>query len=242
MSTLIGPGLHSSTYKSHIVPASPPPRISHFHPPSSHVHPPSHPSKLRRLIYTPKLSLSLSTIHSRFLPSLGNTCALMASSLAHHSVARHHPAAEPCRQRTAASYHNAIPGFPPAIDMLPVTRRTRRPRPTTADTAQPGNRTRRRVYFVPDPPTWAPTTGASAKPAKHVSSQPGRSPERGHQSRCTPSHVPEVLQSPPPTPRIPRLRTPDIKPVEGCTPFCSCCPAVDSGKMEMQCKSSLPCS
>lgn len=123
------------------------------------------------------------------------------------------------------------------------------------------------VYFVPDPPAWAspgrdePALEAPKEyPAGsrhqayaidgdrlpvdcHRSSHPStRAPQYCSSPGATMGDIPP---SPPATPRIPRLRTPDIKPVDDCRPFCHCHrhigPGVDSRwKMDMQCKSGCP--
>jgi hypothetical protein len=120
------------------------------------------------------------------------------------------------------------------------------------------------VWHVPDPPTWAappnehmPARGPAISQSSGMLPQrsPSNDPPRGSkvhrpQSPLTPPPEPRTrsdaafthgLPSPPPTPRIPRLRTPDLEPLDECKLFCSCCPEterdVDSRyMMELQCK------
>jgi hypothetical protein len=123
------------------------------------------------------------------------------------------------------------------------------------------------VWFVPDPPTWGAPRAVQSETPQAIershnypplpwSSAHGRwqnveprvphvgltsSPDSGRFGSAGAASD-QVLPTPPPTPRIPRLRTPDIKPVDECELFCGCCAAigevVDSRwKTEMKCKS-----
>ena len=119
------------------------------------------------------------------------------------------------------------------------------------------------VWFVPDPPMWAaPTAGkqtlptAEDHPARIGPQEPtpnGKTRRLNSQWSGTPL-TPAVqfggssgaasdqgYPTPPPTPRIRRLNTPDIKTVDECRPFCDCCPKTEPvlerrPKMELQCK------
>lgn len=124
------------------------------------------------------------------------------------------------------------------------------------------------VYFVPDPPTWASPldVGSPAKVSaeKLVSPRPQTpcsderccpvephwaelpstlSPQYGSSSDAAMHHIPLTPPStPPPAPKLPRLRTPDIKTIDKCSQFCNCCPHIERvfdsrWKMELQCKS-----
>lgn len=122
------------------------------------------------------------------------------------------------------------------------------------------------VWFVPDPPSWdspAAETQRATSPIGMAGNLPDQKSMFDARSLAVDSHrtrVPpmstsqydggpsaasdEVLPPLPPTPRIPRLRTPDIKPYDASNPFCDCCAGfereIDSRrKMELQCKLKL---
>ncbi|OIW34239.1 hypothetical protein CONLIGDRAFT_675240 [Coniochaeta ligniaria NRRL 30616] len=137
--------------------------------------------------------------------------------------------------------------------------------PTARHTAS-GYRSPSQVWFVPDPPTWSSPTAekravksATQNTVNHLSQTPfidekyrtveshrvqaPPSPPSQYGGRST-AALDQGLPSPPPTPRIARLRTPDIKPMDDCTPFCDCCAEIDREtdsrwKMELQCQAAL---
>ncbi|KAB5522110.1 hypothetical protein GE09DRAFT_500865 [Coniochaeta sp. 2T2.1] len=119
------------------------------------------------------------------------------------------------------------------------------------------------VWFVPDPPTWAsPSSETQTAPSAEeweANTNP-QTPSSDEKGRPLDSQQPQTLATspaqdvgssraasdqgyptPPPTPRISRLRTPDIKPMDECRPFCDCCSEFEAvvesrSKMELQCK------
>lgn len=122
------------------------------------------------------------------------------------------------------------------------------------------------VWFVPDPPSWD-SPAAETQRARSTIGIAGNPPDQASmfddRSLAVDSHrtrVPQMSRSQydggssaasdeglpplPPTPMIPRLRTPDIKPYDDPRPFCDCCPEFEREtdsrrKMELQCKLRL---
>lgn len=146
------------------------------------------------------------------------------------------------------------------------------PRVTITSNACSRGRPTSQVWHVPDPPTWAEPRHAKLempmRPTAHPETvkkvrflSPSRTqaerrretepswtssalkslPDPGHRTGAASEHG---LLSPPATPIIHRLRTPDIEPLDISSDFCNCCSEsehhVDSKrKMEMQCKSKV---
>lgn len=155
------------------------------------------------------------------------------------------------RTRPFATQNHEMHGIPP-VQGTSTARHTMSHRRSTPQ-----------VWFVPDPPTWS-SPGAdrpAAKPEMNIDVKPepqsSMSSDRHRRGEPRQSQSPlasapryksspgaafgQGLPSPPPTPRITRLRTPDIKALSQCRPFCGCCSDVDRvvdsrSKIELQCK------
>lgn len=157
------------------------------------------------------------------------------------------------RRHRPSTTHNQRMHDIPMLQGAPRTRHT-----------TPHRRSPRQVWFVPEPPAWGShtvenqaTTSAIEKSVNHLPQPPlidGKhrvvnpdwtqlaSAPRSQSGGSSGAALDRGLPSPPPTPRISRLRTPDIMPVDCSKEFCGCCPRIDQQldsrwKMELQCKS-----